>query len=118
MPTALLDDAVASGKPKPRPTASRREKRLEDLRQRSGGDAIAVVGYGDDHVRPRAEIRVPLGFRQREHDVAGLQCNPTAAGQAVARVRDQVQHHLLQLAGVHAHPAHAIQADRQADPLT
>jgi hypothetical protein len=106
---ALLDDAITGGQPEPGAAAPRGEEGLEDLRQGLGWNAEAVVVDRDRQIGTWRELRVTPGIALFQHQVTRLQQHPPALRQAVASIRDQVEHNLLQLALVGAHVARSLE---------
>ena len=110
LPAALLHDAVDRRQAEARslPELLRREEGLEEAALQLRGNAAPGIRDRDRDLRPQflpgglVEVH---GFRGVE--VPGADRDPTAVRHGVARIQREVHDDVLELAGVHLHPARA-----------
>jgi hypothetical protein len=116
----LAHDSVAGGEAEPGalPQLLGGEEGLEDVPAGLEVHSHAGVADREHHVFARRQRAGLLDELLLERDVGGLDAQPPSPGHRVARVDRQVEHHLLELAGIDLHqPERGCRAGAQLDVL-
>jgi hypothetical protein len=106
VPPVLLDAAEDRGQAQTGPLAGRlgSEEGLEDPRLHVLGHSRAAVGHREKHVATHVGIPMQSQVARVEHDFLRLDGEASPPGHGVAGVDGQVEHDLLELAGIDLDP--------------